>query len=39
KIPNLELAWHQIDVLVTDADIQPEHKVQIEQHGVKVICA
>ncbi len=39
KIPNLELAWHQIDVLVTDADIQQEHKIQIEQHGVKVICA
>ncbi|MCR9847628.1 MULTISPECIES: DeoR/GlpR family DNA-binding transcription regulator [Vibrio diabolicus subgroup] len=39
KIPNLELAWHQIDVLLTDADIQQEHKIQIEQHGVKVICA
>ena len=39
KIPNLELAWDQIDVLVTDAELQPEHRAKIEQHGVKVICA
>ncbi|USD67355.1 DeoR family transcriptional regulator [Vibrio sp. SCSIO 43136] len=39
KIPNLELAWEQIDVLVTDQQLDPEHKAQIEQHGVSVICA
>lgn len=39
RIPNLELAWQQVDVLVTDSELQAEDKLQIEQHGVKVICA
>ncbi len=39
RIPNLELAWQQVDVVVTDSDIQTEYKLQIEQQGVKVICA
>ncbi|WP_070971710.1 DeoR/GlpR family DNA-binding transcription regulator [Vibrio sonorensis] len=39
KIPNLELSWDAIDVLVTNKDVQPDLKQQIEQHGIKVICA
>lgn len=39
KIPNLELPWSAISVLVTDHDITAANKRQIEQQGVKVICA
>ncbi|KOO05116.1 XRE family transcriptional regulator [Vibrio nereis] len=38
KIPNLELAWDVIDVLVTNKDLPPESKQIIESHGIKVIC-
>jgi DeoR/GlpR family transcriptional regulator of sugar metabolism len=39
KIPNMELAWDVIDVLVTDAGLSVDYKEKIESHGVKVICA
>lgn len=39
KIPNLELAWQEIDVLITDQDISPEQREAIENKGVKVVCA
>ncbi|KOO13540.1 XRE family transcriptional regulator [Vibrio xuii] len=39
KIPNLELAWDAIDILITNKDLEPEHKQKIESHGIKVICA
>lgn len=39
KIPNVELPWKSISVLVTDDEISAEAKQQIEQHGVAVICA
>jgi DeoR/GlpR family transcriptional regulator of sugar metabolism len=39
KIPNVELPWRAISVLVTDDKISAEVKQQIEQHGVDVICA
>lgn len=39
KIPNLELAWDKVDILITNKDIQPELKQVIESHGVKLICA
>lgn len=39
KIPNLELAWQAIDILITNKDIAPEAKQKIESHGVKVVCA
>lgn len=38
KIPNLELAWTSIDILITNKDLNPEFKQQIESHDVKVIC-
>lgn len=38
KIPNLELAWEMIDILITNADLLPEHKAEIEANGVRVIC-
>lgn len=38
KIPNLELAWTSIDILMTNKDLNPEFKQQIESHDVKVIC-
>jgi DeoR/GlpR family transcriptional regulator of sugar metabolism len=39
KIPNVELPWSAISVLVTDDQIPADVKQQIEQHGVDVICA
>lgn len=39
KIPNLELAWHEIDILITDDGILPEQLTAIEAQGVKVMCA
>ncbi|SMB84124.1 transcriptional regulator, DeoR family [Pasteurella testudinis DSM 23072] len=39
KMPNLELSWAQIDVLVTDKGIASEMIAQIERHNVEVILA
>ncbi|WP_340680690.1 DeoR family transcriptional regulator [Paraglaciecola sp.] len=39
KIPNVELPWQAISVLVTDDLISPQAKKLIEQQGVEVICA
>ncbi|WP_416306723.1 DeoR/GlpR family DNA-binding transcription regulator [Neptunicella sp. SCSIO 80796] len=39
KIPNVELPWSKISVLVTDSDISSSARQCIEQQGVKVICA
>ncbi len=38
KIPNLELPWDSINVLITDERISAEQKETIESFGVKVIC-
>ncbi|MBL4262482.1 DeoR/GlpR family DNA-binding transcription regulator [Vibrio fluvialis] len=39
RIPNLELAWDNIDVLVTDKELPDEYAAQIESHQVRVIRA
>ena len=39
KIPNLELSWDSIDILITNKDLAPELKLSIESQGVKVLCA
>ncbi len=39
KIHNLELAWADIDLLVTDESISDEAKHEIQAQGVKVVCA
>lgn len=39
KIPNLELAWDCVDILITNKDLDLESKQIIESHGIKVICA
>lgn len=39
KIPNLELNWQQIDVLITDDLLSAEDKAMIEQQQVEVIIA
>ncbi|EIZ1006252.1 DeoR family transcriptional regulator [Vibrio vulnificus] len=39
KIPNLELAWEMIDILITNNDLLPEHKAEMVANGVRVICA
>ncbi|XAW89813.1 DeoR/GlpR family DNA-binding transcription regulator [Vibrio sp. CDRSL-10 TSBA] len=39
KIPNLELAWDSIDVLVTDRELSDDYAKQIESHQVRVIRA
>lgn len=38
KMPNLELTWQQIDVLITDDLLSDEVKKQIELLDVEVIC-
>ena len=38
KIPNLELPWSRIDILITDTGLLAALKIQIEQQGVQVIC-
>ncbi|MFC0308096.1 DeoR/GlpR family DNA-binding transcription regulator [Gallibacterium trehalosifermentans] len=39
KMPNLELTWQQIDYLITDDQIDPTSKKQIEDLGVEVFIA
>ncbi|MFT4937738.1 MAG: DeoR/GlpR family transcriptional regulator of sugar metabolism [Paraglaciecola sp.] len=39
KIPNVELPWEGISVLVTDDQISTEARQQIEKFGVEIICA
>ncbi|MCT8824092.1 DeoR family transcriptional regulator [Glaesserella parasuis] len=39
KMPNLELEWQQIDKLITDDQLDPNVKQQIEAVGVEVIVA
>ncbi len=39
KMPNLELMWQQIDVLVTDDLLTEEIKQAIQAQGVEVLCA
>lgn len=39
KMPNLELTWQQIDVLVTDDLLTEEIKQAIQAQGVEVLCA
>ncbi|PJC85835.1 XRE family transcriptional regulator [Vibrio sp. HA2012] len=39
RIPNLELSWQQIDIVVTDALLTDEQKQHIESKGVRVIRA
>ncbi|UAA39193.1 DeoR family transcriptional regulator [Paraneptunicella aestuarii] len=39
KMPNLELPWSCISVLVTDNHIAPETKAAIQAKGVEVMCA
>ena len=39
KMPNVELVWQQIDVLITDNLLSEESKKRIEAYGVEVICA
>ena len=38
KMPNLELPWQQIDVLITDTGLSEQDKQAILAHGVEVIC-
>ncbi|MDV7105401.1 DeoR family transcriptional regulator [Vibrio sp. TH_r3] len=39
KIPNLELAWSRIDIVVTDENLTDEQMATIESKGVRVIRA
>jgi len=39
RIPNLELAWSNISVLVTDENLPAEAVEKISNHGVRVILA
>ncbi len=38
-MPNVELNWQQIDVLITDNQLAAESKNLIERHGVEVVIA
>ncbi|MGJ8679689.1 DeoR/GlpR family DNA-binding transcription regulator [Paraglaciecola sp.] len=39
KIPNVELPWKSISILITDDEIDLKTKNLIEQQGVEVFCA
>nr|VVV02909.1 Glucitol operon repressor [Aliivibrio wodanis] len=39
KIPNVELPWDSIDVLITNNDLSEEYQKKIESHNVRVIRA
>jgi DeoR/GlpR family transcriptional regulator of sugar metabolism len=39
KIPNIELPWSAISILVTDSKLDKKSQQQIEQQGVQVLCA
>ena len=39
RIPNIELPWGSISTLVTDTLISEQDKQQIENRGVRVLCA
>lgn len=39
KMPNLELKWAQINVLITDNRLSAEHKALIENQGIEVVIA
>lgn len=39
KIPNVELSWQQIDILVTDDSLSSSTKHELTKQGVQVICA
>jgi DeoR/GlpR family transcriptional regulator of sugar metabolism len=39
KIPNVELSWSQISILVTDDGFDKDARRQIEKQGVTVMCA
>lgn len=39
KMPNIELAWQVINKLITDNDLAPTIKAEIERLGVEVIIA
>ncbi|BFU60163.1 MULTISPECIES: DeoR/GlpR family DNA-binding transcription regulator [Rodentibacter] len=38
KMPNLELTWQQIDVLITDKGLSEQDKQAISVQGVEVLC-
>ena len=38
RIPNLELGWAQIDVLITDDGLDDTSRQQIRDQGVELIC-
>ena len=38
KMPNVELTWQQIDVLITDNKLSQADKDAIMAQGVEVIC-
>jgi DeoR/GlpR family transcriptional regulator of sugar metabolism len=39
KIPNIELPWEDISVLVTDDQISTKAKQKIAKYGVEILCA
>jgi DeoR/GlpR family transcriptional regulator of sugar metabolism len=38
-MPNVELCWDKVSVLITDDQLSDAHRKIIEQHGVEVITA
>ena len=39
KIPNVEIPWQNIDILITDADLSDELKAKILQQDVNLLIA
>ena len=39
RIPNLELPWSAVNILITDDRLSTEQQILIEQQGVRLIIA
>ncbi|MFY8274567.1 DeoR/GlpR family DNA-binding transcription regulator [Pseudoalteromonas sp. SSDWG2] len=39
RIPNLELPWQSVSTLITDNNLAPNLRQEIQAHGINVICA
>ena len=39
KMPNVELAWSQVDILITDSNLPKQQQQQIEDLGIHVLIA
>ncbi len=39
RMPNLELPWPQVQILITDSRLPDRERAGLEAHGIRLICA